>query len=61
MKCANMALELETERKKRFVTKARLQQYAERVAALEILNINMNFNDDEDNAINGDSYYLLLR
>jgi len=56
-----MALELETERKKRFVTKARLQQYAERVAALEILNINMNFNDDEDTAINGDSYYLLLR
>jgi len=53
MKCANMALELETERKKRFVTKARLQQYAERVAALEILNVNMNFNDDDDTAING--------
>lgn len=49
MKCANMALELETERKKRFVTKARLQQYAE----LEILNVNMNFNDDDDTAING--------
>lgn len=36
MKCANMALEVDDERKKVFVHRKRLQKYAERVAALEV-------------------------